>query len=171
MDSKTTIRGAIVVSLFFGVLPAIRGQEKTVGGHTAVLVPLVTTGGGSTNTIADIFTIGFPTGISVKGSGNLIFDFEFVPLIQDNPRKVDVVVHPGLIWKLPRGFAAGGRLAFHTSSTQFGFTPVFIKSWPVEHSFFQSYFLEFDFPVRWATTEGSPTKNTFTFALHFGVAF
>jgi hypothetical protein len=101
----------------------------------------------------------------------MFFDFEFVPLISTTPHAVDVVVHPGLIWNLSHGFAMGARLAFHTSSPQYGFTPVVIKSWPIEHSFFKSYFLEFDFPVRFVRPEGGPSKNAFTFGLHFGVGF
>jgi hypothetical protein len=161
----------LLLLLLIGASP-VAAQDKTVGGHTAVFVPLVNTGGPTTVTPADQFTIGFPTGISVKGTGRMFFDFEFVPLVvADAPRGVDVVIHPGLIWSLPHNFAAGVRLAYHTSSPQFGFTPILIKSWPIQNSFFKAYFLEFDFPVRFVRPANGPASNTFTFGLHFGVGF
>jgi hypothetical protein len=163
--------GTVFLLMLIGAEPA-DAQDKTVGGHLAVFFPLVSTGGPATVTLADQFTVGFPTGISVKGTSRMFFDFEFVPLVAaDQPRGVDVVIHPGLVWGLPHNFAAGVRLAYHTSSPQFGFTPILIKSWPIQNSFFKAYFLEFDFPVRFVRPANGPAATTFTFGLHFGLGF
>jgi hypothetical protein len=97
------------------------------------------------------FGIGFPLGITVKGSGHLAFDLEFVPFIQASPRKTTVTVHPGLLYGIGHGFTAGMRLAFDVDPSQFGFTPLPNKSWPIGKSntgeksnggFFKSYFVE-----------------------------
>ena len=72
--------------------------QDTLGGHIGFVLPLVTHAGGQTTNLADNFGIGFPVGITVKGSGRLAFDLEFVPFIQDSPRKTTVTVHPGLLY-------------------------------------------------------------------------
>ena len=52
------------------------------GGHIGFVLPLVTHSGGQTiNDLADQVSIGFPVGITVKGSGRTAFDLELVPSI------------------------------------------------------------------------------------------
>jgi hypothetical protein len=116
----------------------LAGAQTTVGGHIGFVLPLVTHANGQTTTLSDSFSIGFPMGITVKGQGRTAFDLEFVPAIQDVPRKVSLTVHPGLVWSLGRGWAFGTRLAFDVNSSQFGFTPLVNKSWPIQrpNSFF-----------------------------------
>jgi hypothetical protein len=46
-------------------------------------------GGQTTNDLTDAFAVGFPVGITVKGSGRLAFDLEFVPQINtQKPRLI-----------------------------------------------------------------------------------
>src|SRR6516164_3645031 len=78
--------------------------EDTLGGHIGFVLPLVTHAGGQTTNLADNFGIGFPVGITVKGSGRLAFDLKFVPFIQNSPRKTTVTVHPGLLYGIGHGF-------------------------------------------------------------------
>ena len=133
--------------------------------------PIVSTTGDHTTTINHDFSMAFPVGISVKGSGRLFFDLELVPLVQDSPRNVSLTAHPGLLWGIGHGFSAGGRLAFDANSSTIGFTGVLIKSWPIENSFFKSYFAETDFPVRFNRPHGGPGTNSFGFNIHLGVGF
>ena len=142
-----------------------------VGGHWGVVLPLVTRAGGTNTTIADSFSIGFPVGITLHGQGRLAFDMEFVPLIQNSPRQVNITLHPGLLWGFPHRFTVGMRAAFDAQSTQFGFTPLLNKSWPIEGSFFKAYFVEADLPVRFNRPAGQPATDPVTFALHFGLGF
>jgi hypothetical protein len=142
-----------------------------VGGHWGVVLPLVTRAGGTTTTIADSFSIGFPVGINIHGQGRMAFDMEFVPLIQNSPRQVNITLHPGLLWAVGHRFTVGMRAAFDAQSTQFGFTPLLNKSWPIEGSFFKAYFVEADLPVRFNRPAGQPATDPVTFALHFGVGF
>ena len=152
-----------------GVAPVV--AQNTVGGHMGLAFPIVSTTGDQTTTINHNFSMAFPVGISVKGSGRMFFDLEFVPVVQDSPRDVSFTVHPGLLWGIGHGFSAGGRLAFAVNSSTVGFTPVLIKSWPIENSFFKTYFAETDFPVRFSRPHGGPSSNSFGFAIHFGVGF
>jgi hypothetical protein len=146
---------------------------QTIGGHIGFVLPLVTTAGGQTTTLGDNFSIGFPFGITVKGKGRFALDFEFVPLIQDSPRNVNFTVHPGGVWSIGHGFAVGMRAAFDVNSSQFGFTPLLNKSWPIqgENTFFKAYFVEADLPVRFNRPTGGVATDPVTFAMHFGLGF
>jgi hypothetical protein len=168
---------ALATTLAGGVAQAQDNTTQggvTLGGHIGFVLPLVTTAGGQTTSLADQFSIGFPVGITVKGSGRLAFDFELDPFINTTgTRTTTLTVAPGLIWRLGRGWAAGGRLAFDVNSSSWGFTPLLNKSWPIkkEGSFFKSYFVEADLPVRFNRTVGQPATDPVTFAMHFGLGF
>jgi hypothetical protein len=156
-------------------VPQAQAQKgPTVGGHIGFLLPLVTRSGGQTvSNLTEQFAVGFPVGITVKGTGRMAFDLEFVPQINTNPRQTTLTVHPGLIYSLGHGFGVGGRLAFVVDNPTWGFTPLVNKSWPIKHnnSLFKAYFVEADLPVRFSRPVGAPATNAVTFAMHFGVAF
>ena len=151
-----------------GIGQAQETQDK-LGGHIGFVLPLVTHEGGQTTTLDENFRIGFPVGITIKASGRTAFDLEFVPFVQDSPRNVSLTVHPGILYGLGHGFTVGTRLAFDVNSSQFGFTPLLNKSWPITGSFFKAYFVEADLPVRFNRPAGGPSANAVTFAMHFGV--
>jgi len=161
---------AIGMALLIGAVPGAKAQD-TLGGHIGFVLPLVTHAGGQTTNLGDNFSIGFPMGITVKGQGHLAFDLELVPAIQNSPRQVNLTVHPGLVYGLGHNFGVGARLAFDINSSQFGFTPLVNKSWPIKNSFFKGYFAEADLPVRFNRPTGGPATNPVTFAVHFGVQF
>src|SRR5260370_12500992 len=83
-------------------------KGTTVGGHIGFVLPLVTHSGGQTIDVpANQFAIGFPVGITVKGSGRTAFDLELVPQINTSQKRVTTLtVHPGLVWNLGHGLAA-----------------------------------------------------------------
>ena len=166
--SLTMVAGMLSI---VSVIP--QAQAQTVGGHIGFVLPLVTHAGGETTNLADNFSIGFPFGITVKGKGRGAFDMEFVPSIQDSPRKVSLTVHPGGVWSVGHGFAVGMRLAFDVNSSQFGFTPLLNKSWPIrsENGFFKAYFVEAVLPVRFNRPAGGPATDPVTFGMHFGLGF
>ena len=156
--------------------PPQQPQKGTsVGGHIGFVLPLVTHSGGQTIDVpANQFAIGFPVGVTVKGAGRMAFDLEFVPQINTSQsRLTTLTVHPGLIWTLGHGFAAGGRLAFDVNDPSWGFTPLVNYSWPIKnhHGLFKAYFVEADLPVRFSRPVNGPATNAVTFATHFGVAF
>src|SRR5262249_29136440 len=110
MASTLRIRVHIFLWTILAASPVI--AENTVGGHMGLAFPIVSTTGDQTTTINHNFSMAFPVGISVKGTGRMFFDLELVPLVQDSPRDVSFTVHPGLLWGIGHGFSAGGRLAF-----------------------------------------------------------
>ena len=165
------IVAALGVMSLSGIAPAARAQS--IGGHIGFVLPLVTQAGGQTTTLSDSFSIGFPFGVTFKGKGPMALDLEFVPSIQDVPRKTTLTVHPGVVYGIGHGFGIGIRAAFDVNSSQFGFTPLLNKSWPItrEGSFFKAYFVEADLPVRFNRPPGGPSTNPVTFAMHFGLGF
>jgi hypothetical protein len=170
-----TIYGwALIFEMLFFQLAVGSGRavaEDTLGGHVGVVFPLVTHAGGNTTSLSDIFTIGLPIGVTVKGPGRLAVDFEIVPTVQDSPRSVNLRVDPGLLVKLGHGFTYGTRLAFDINSSQFGFVPLINKSWPIKNNFFKAYFVEADVPILFNRPPGGEATNPVTFAIHLGVGF
>jgi hypothetical protein len=147
----------------------------TVGGHIGFVLPLVTQSGGNTiNDTADQFSIGFPVGVTFKGSGRMALDLEFDPFINTAaPRQTTLTVAPGAVWRLGRGWAAGARVAFNVNTSSWGVTPIVNHSWPIkrENSFFKTYFIEGDLPIAFDRPVNAPATNAVTFAMHFGLGF
>jgi hypothetical protein len=161
----------VLVMSLSGIVPA--AQAQNLGGHIGFVLPLVTHAGGQTTNLGDGFSIGFPFGVTFKGKGPMALDLEFVPAIQDSPRKTSLTVHPGVVYGIGHGFGVGIRAAFDVNTSQFGFTQLLNKSWPIKHegSFFKAYFVEADLPVRFNRPPGGPSTNPVTFAMHFGLGF
>lgn len=169
--NRALCAAALILAFTFASVPA--AAQDGIGGHVGVVLPWVTHAAGQTTTLSDNFNIGFPMGITVKGPGKVAFDMEFVPAIQDTPRQVSLTFHPGLVYDLGHGIGVGMRAAFGVNSTQFGFTPLVNKSWPIgdKTGFFKAYFVEADLPVRFDQPTGLPSTTPVSFASHFGVAF
>jgi hypothetical protein len=157
--------------------PQAQAEAKkgpTLGGHIGFVLPLVTHSGGQTTSLGDQPAVGFPIGITIRGSGRTAFDFEFIPQYNaTGQRLTTLTLHPGLIYSLGHGYAVGLRAAFVVDNPTVGFTPLVNKSWPIKHnnSLFKAYFVEADLPVRFSRPVGAPATNAVTFAMHFGVAF
>ncbi len=161
---------ATVLAMILPAVPAARAEDK-IGGHIGFVLPLVTRAGGNTTGLADNFSIGFPMGVTFKGNGNMAFDLELVPGVQATPRHTGLTVHPGLVWNLGHGWAAGMRAAFDVNSASYGFTPLLNHSWPIEGHFFKAYFVEAVLPVRFNRPTGGVPTTPVTFGLHFGLGF
>jgi hypothetical protein len=152
---------------------APQAQEQkgpTLGGHIGFVLPLVTHSGGQTTSLGDAPAVGFPTGITVKGSGPMAF----AQYNATGTRQTTLTLHPGLIYGLGHGWAVGLRAAFVVDQSTVGFTPLVNKSFPIKHrngGLLKAYFVEADLPVRFSRPVGAPATNAVTFAMHFGVAF
>jgi hypothetical protein len=176
---------AVVATTLMGSAPLARTQEgsapqtqeqkgPTLGGHIGFLLPLVTHSGGQTTSLADAPAVGFPVGITVKGSGRTAFDLEFVPQYNaTGQRLTTLTIHPGLIYGLGHNWAVGLRAAFVVDQATVGFTPLVNKSFPIKnrHGLFKAYFVEADLPVRFSRPTDAPATNAVSFATHFGVSF
>ena len=159
-------RTSILIFITVLVLSASAGaQDKRFGGHIGFVIPLATEVDGETTTVDDDFVIGFPMGLGVKLSERVTFDLELVPVVQDTPQEINLVIHPGAIFAVG-SFAVGVRAAFETDSDAWGFTPLIAKGWPVQGSPV-NYFVELDFPIRFRTDN----ETAIGIAFHSGISF
>jgi len=150
-------------------VPRAAMAQDRLGGHFGAVIPLVTHAG-TTTTISDDFTIGFPMGITVKTSSVWAFDLELVPSIQNDPLGVTLTVHPGIIRALSNGYAAGLRMAFDVNAPSWGFTPLINKSFPVPgHPY--SYFIEGVVPIRIQADPAGGNRGSIGVGVHLGIGF
>lgn len=157
----------LVVSLL-GTAPV--AAENKVGGHFGIVLPLITELDGNTTDISDDFVIGFPTGITVHKSDRVAFDLEFVPILNDNPIDVDVVIHPGVLVSVGGSYTAGLRMAFEVDAQAWGFTPLIAKGFPLKGKN-ATYFVELDVPLRVVENELGESKTSVGLAFHTGIGF
>jgi hypothetical protein len=107
---RTFLTAGIFASFVAVAIPT-KAQEKPVGGHVGLALPLVTLADPTTS-IADQFTILTPIGIGFKTSQHVIVDFETVVATQVDPGgPTGLVVDPGIIYDWG-GVATGLRVAF-----------------------------------------------------------
>jgi len=88
----------------------VPGTQFEVSGHVGVAFPLATftsaNGASSPTTIAEDFNVNFPFGFGVKPNWSpVVFDLELVPEVHPNVSSTTFLVHPGVVWPLPDGWA------------------------------------------------------------------
>jgi hypothetical protein len=109
-------------------------QPKTdypkVTGYISVVHPIITAyENESVYNFKNDYTIGFPVGVNILKSDKLGFSFEITPFIKSvngNASVSNMLFHPGVILRFPKGFSINNRMAFETSG-RFGYTAVFSK--------------------------------------------
>lgn len=168
--ARCTQRSILLGLLILLLMPgSAQAQDFKVGGHFGFVIPMVTRIDGETITVGDNFVIGFPFGLSLSKWDNVAFDMEFVPLVDNDPVSVDLLVHPGIIFTLPQNFVLGIRAAWEVDSDAVGFTPLIAKAFPLGSSGV-SFFAELDIPIRWRTINDD-TVGSIAVAAHFGFGF
>lgn len=168
LRSVMTIRICAVL-LIVAALPDPAEAQSRLGGHFGAVVPLVTRAQGETITVADDFVIGFPTGLTLKKTERIAFDLELVPVIQNEPLDVILTIHPGVIYTVRDGLAAGVRMAFDVNAASWGFTPL------VNHSVARrgstALFAELVAPIRFQEDFRGEDIVSIGLGIHVGVAF
>lgn len=98
--------------------------------YTSIVHPLVTQ---YTNTTVYNFdgeyNVGFATGVNIIKSERLAYSFEITPFLRaanGTDRTNNLLFHPGIIFRYPRGFSFATRMAFETAG-RYGATAVFSK--------------------------------------------
>lgn len=164
----------LVVGAFFLLgFTTIANAQDNIGGHIGFVVPWVTHAGGQTTSEFDNFSIGFPIGVTFKGTGHMNVDLEMIPTFSQNPHTVTLTVDPGVVFSVPHDIGLGLRAAFDVNSSTIGFIPLVNKTWKFKEpkGIFKAYFVEADFPVKFSRPTGGPATNPVTFATHFGLGF
>src|SRR5919198_5148043 len=137
----------IAAAAFLGPAATRAAAQDRLGGHIGFVLPLIAHANGTTTSIADDFSIGFPMGITVRKSDTFAFDLELVPGVQNDPLHIDLTIHPGIVGALQGGWGAGVRVAFDVNKPSWGFTPI------LNHGLLQvgsggTLFTEFVLPIR-----------------------
>lgn len=156
-----------IVKAVIAQQPVPVAYPKPVG-YISFVNPIVTVDKkGAVYNFTDGYTIGFPCGINVLKSDKIGFSFEVTPFIKfsDSISKVsNVLFHPGIMFRYPRGFTFLTRLAFETSG-RYGGTLVFNKI--VYRANLNNYFVAMPIPFRF----GNNKPPSVGVALQFGVTF
>jgi hypothetical protein len=150
--------------------PCQVSAQNRLGGHFGVALPLVTHAESQTTSIADDFVIVFPTGITVRKSDVFAFDLELAPVVQNDPRHIDLTLHPGVAWGIGNGFSVGGRVAFDIGRESWGFTPLFNKGL-VQIGKDSTFFGELDVPIRFKQDANGKSFTSVGLAVVVGVGF
>jgi hypothetical protein len=166
MTRRIGTLGVLALSLGLGV-PRAQAEDR-LGGHFGAVFPLITHANGDTTTIGDDFQVGFPMGITVRKSDKFAFDLELVPGVNNNPQRVSLTVHPGVLFGLGQDYTFGMRVAFDVSGDAWGFTPLLNKGFPHgDHALF----VEAVAPIRFSEDVAGRGHTSVGFGVHLGVGF
>jgi hypothetical protein len=101
-----------------------------IRGYIGIANPLYTfSKDGNTPNFKDAYTVGLPCGVNFWKSKKLAISLEFTPFIKSTNNTTALsyfLFHPGVLYRLGKGFTVVGRLAFQTNG-RYGFTPMINK--------------------------------------------
>lgn len=160
--------------LFIGLVSltiSAQNEKETypkITGFAAILHPLVTISAKETKTnFKDYYAVAMPIGINLWKSEKIGFSFEIVPTIKSDSQisKVsNILIHPGVLVRLKKGFTFAGRIAFETSG-RYGFTPIIAKV--IKKYKDHNYYVSMPFPVRF----GNNQETTVSAGFQVGIGF
>ncbi|HEX6764428.1 MAG TPA: hypothetical protein VF103_03100 [Polyangiaceae bacterium] len=139
-------------------------QEKPIGGHVGIAVPIVTIAD-ETTTISDQFTILNPIGIGFKTSKHVIVDFETTVASPVDPAgTTGLVVDPGIVYDWG-GVATGLRVAYQIGNkVNIGAIP--LVNYGLLDLGGAKWFVEAAFPIFYV-----PKDVSLTIVAHTGIGF
>lgn len=139
-----------------------------INGYVGILHPLMTFSKSETTfNFKDSYTVGMPIGINIWKSEKIGFSFEIVSTIKSDSQvsKVSsILIHPGVLLRLKKGFTFAGRVAFETSG-RYGFTPILAKV--IKKYKDHNYYISMPVPVRF----GNNHEPTVTVGFLVGIGF
>lgn len=167
------IKSIVFLGFFLLVFTNTHAQTSTetypkINGYVGIIHPLVTFSNSNTTiNFKDYYTVGMPIGINLWKNEKIGFSFEIVPTIKSDNQisKVsNILIHPGLLVRLKKGYTFAGRLAFETSG-RYGFTPVIAKV--IKKYKDHNYYISMPVPIRF----GNNQETTATVVFQFGIGF
>lgn len=138
-----------------------------VTGYVGVVHPIITFSEKNTVNFKDSYVVGFPLGINLWKTPKVGFSLEIVPHIlaeKGTSRMSNLLIHPGVVVALGKGYTFAGRAAFETSG-RYGITPVLNKV--VRKNANSNYFIAIPLPLR----VGNNRPLSFTLGFQFGLSF
>ncbi|WP_259015916.1 hypothetical protein [Emticicia fluvialis] len=138
-----------------------------VTGYVGVIHPVITFSRQNTLNFKDNYVVGFPVGLNLWKTPKAGFSLEIVPLIlseKGTSRVSNLLIHPGVLVALGKGYTFAGRAAFETSG-RYGLTPVLNKV--VKKNKHSGYYIALPLPLRF----GNGRPASFTLGFQFGLNF
>ena len=138
-----------------------------VTGYVGVVHPIITFSEHNTVNFKDSYVVGFPLGINLWKTSKVGFSLEIVPHVlteKVTSRMSNLLIHPGVVVALGKGYTFAGRAAFETSG-RYGVTPVLNKV--VKKNTHSNYYIAVPLPLR----VGNNRPLSFTLAFQFGLSF
>jgi len=138
-----------------------------VAAYVGIVHPIVTFSEHTTINFKDNYVVGFPVGINLWKSSKIGFSLEIVPHIlaeKGTSRMSNLLIHPGILVSLGKGYTFAGRAAFETTG-RYGVTPVFNKV--IKKNTNSNYYIAVPMPLRM----GNNRPLSFTLGFQFGLSF
>jgi len=157
------------MSLYLAHMLTAAALAGDVSGHVGTVVPVAGAGTESSWTAADNFTVGIPIGIGFGVSERVTVDFETVAFIDPDTRDMDLLIHPGAVLGLGRGYGVGGRFAVHQEGRAWGVTALANKGFAISDA--AVWFVEAVVPLRVVDGQGGSAGYMAAFAVHTGFGF
>lgn len=161
----------VAFTLFVSLTVQAQNEKETypkITGFVGIIHPLVTlTSSDITTNFKDYYTVGMPIGINIWKNDKIGFSFEIVPTIKsdsDISKVNNILIHPGVLVRLKKGYTFTGRIAFETSG-RYGFTPVLTKI--IKKYSDHNYYISVPMPVRF----GNNHDSSLTIGLQVGIGF
>lgn len=143
-------------------------QYPRITGYASVMHPIVTINKDHTTVnFDDYYQVLFPFGINIWKSSRIGFSIEIAPGIRvenGSSKMNNLLIHPGVLVNLGKGFGFAGRLAFETTG-RYGLTPIFSKV--VKKNKGSAFYVATPLPVRF----GNNLPTSFSAGLLLGVSF
>lgn len=143
-------------------------QYPRITGYAGIMHPLITINKNHiTANFDDYYQVFLPFGINIWKSSRISFSLELVPGIRlenGSSKMNNLLIHPGVLVNLGKGYGFAGRLAFETSG-RYGLTPIFSKV--VKKNKNSALYVATPLPVRF----GINLPSSFSAGLLLGVSF
>ncbi|MDF5690767.1 hypothetical protein [Aquirufa aurantiipilula] len=157
----------LILTLFSSPLWA-QEQFPKLAGHVGIAHSIITVSEGSTTgNFGGSYSVGFPVAINIWKTEKVGFSFEVIPSIRSengSHKMNNFTFHPGILYRLGKGYTFAGRAAFETSG-RYGLTPVFNKV--LKRNKFSNYYLAIPIPIRF----GNDRPASVNLTVQLGIAF
>lgn len=139
-----------------------------ITGYASIMHPIVSINKDHTTTNFDgYYQVIFPFGINVWKSKKIGFSIELAPGVRGEygtSKMNNILIHPGILIALGKGFGFAGRAAFETSG-RYGLTPVFSKV--IKKNKRSAFYIATPIPVRF----GNNQPASFSVGFQIGISF
>lgn len=139
-----------------------------ITGYASIMHPVIVVNKDHTTANFDgYYQVLFPFGINIWKSKTIGFSIELAPGIKaenGSSKMNNLLIHPGILINLGKGFGFAGRLAFETSG-RYGVTPVLSKV--IKKNKGSAFYIATPMPVRF----GNDQPGSFTAGFQIGISF